>query len=72
MAEDQRYAIKILVIKKKKRNEVVREIQTTFGDRSMSKARIYVWFNRFSNGWDKAGDLKKSGRKVTSTGKKTS
>ncbi|XP_053403130.1 histone-lysine N-methyltransferase SETMAR-like [Mercenaria mercenaria] len=67
MAEDQRFAIKFLVLKRKSKNEVVREIKSTFGDSSMSKTRIYVWYDRFNNGWENAYDLPRSGWKVTST-----
>ena len=70
MADAQGYAIKFLVSKKKSKNEVVNEIRNVFGDRAMSKARTYVWYDRFAKGCTTAIDLPDRGRKATSASNK--
>ena len=71
MADAQSYAIQLLVLKKKSKNEVVNEIRNVFGDRAMSKARTYVWYDRFAKGCTTAIDLPDRGRrKATSASNK--
>ena len=66
LADAQGYAIQFLVLNKKSKNEVVNEIRKVFGDRAMSKARTYVWYDRFAKGCTTAIDLPDRGRKATS------
>uniref|UniRef100_A0A8D8XP38 Mos1 transposase HTH domain-containing protein n=1 Tax=Cacopsylla melanoneura TaxID=428564 RepID=A0A8D8XP38_9HEMI len=62
---EQRINLKFLVGLKKTATESFALLKQVYGDRSMSRARVFQWHKRFSEGRDKVEDEKRSGRPAT-------
>ncbi|RLU18027.1 hypothetical protein DMN91_010269 [Ooceraea biroi] len=63
--EEQRICIKFCVKNGIKCANVVRMLQTAFGDQAMSQNRVFEWYRRFRDGRENTEDDPRSGRPST-------
>ena len=65
MEAEQRYAINYLIRKKETRQETLCEIKEVYGPAALQKTAVYKWYKRFSEGYNSAADLPRTGRHGT-------
>jgi len=63
--KEQRVCVKFCFKLGKSFTETVQMLTQAFGDESMSKTRIYEWYNRFKKGRTSIEDDERSGRPTT-------
>ena len=63
---EQRINLKFLVKLKKSPMECFQMLKEVFGDNAMSRARVFLWHKRFSEGREEVEDDERPGRSVTS------
>jgi [histone H3]-lysine36 N-dimethyltransferase SETMAR len=63
---EQRYAIKFCFKLRKSATETIQMLSSAYGESSMTKSRVHVWYNRFKNGQEQVLSQERSGRPTTS------
>lgn len=69
-ANSQRAIIFFLFKKGFRGAQILRDLQEVFGDKALSKARVYCWLDRFKEGRESLEDDPRSGRPATAVKRK--